>query len=140
MNGWWCTAKEEVLRRQRKRCTKWRPWPDFTSTEFSGKTPATCEECDTQRKTPRKKNKDRPQGPSAVRTPTKRKCKKMEEGEYTTLESPDSQEDEAPVSVTAQHDIVFSAADPRYIRKPDKADGGAEYQAMQCNRTTRLTS
>jgi hypothetical protein len=48
----------------------------------------------------------------------------MEEGEYTTLESPDSQEDEAPVSVTAQHDIVFSAADPRYIEQTDNANGG----------------
>jgi len=48
----------------------------------------------------------------------------MGKGGYATLESPDSQEDEAPVSITVQHDIVFSAADPRYIGQPDNANGG----------------
>ena len=48
----------------------------------------------------------------------------MEKAEYATLESPDSQEDEAPVSVTAQQDIVCSATDPRYIGQPDNANGG----------------
>ena len=124
MNGWWYTAKEEVLRRQCKRCAEWRPWQDFTPTEFSRKEPATCKRCDTQAKTLGKKNKFRPQGPSAARELPKRKCKKMEKGEYAALESPDSQEDEATVSVTAQHDIVFSAADPRYIGQPDNANGG----------------
>ena len=124
MNGWWYTAKEEVLRRQCKRCAEWRPWQDFTPTEFSRKEPATYKRCDTQEKTLGKKNKCRPQGPSAARELPKRKCKKMEKGEYAALESPDSQEDEETVSVTAQHDIVFSAADPRYIGQPDNANGG----------------
>ena len=48
----------------------------------------------------------------------------MKKGEYATMESSDSQEDETLVSVTAQHDIVFSAADPRYIGQPDNANGG----------------
>ena len=48
----------------------------------------------------------------------------MEKEGYTTLESSDSHEDETPVTVTAQHDIVFSTADPRYIGQPDNANGG----------------
>ena len=123
MNGWWYTAKEEVLRRQCNTCVEWRPWLDFTSTKFSCKTHATCKKGQTPGKTLGEKNKRRPHGPSDARTLPKRKCKKMEKGEYASLKSQDSQEDEAPISVTAQHDIIFSAADPRYIGQPDNANG-----------------
>jgi len=122
MNGWWYTAKEEVLRRQCKRCMEWQPWSDFAPTEFSLKIPATCKKCSTQRKSIGRKNKHSSQGPSAVRELPKRKCRKMEREGY--MESSDGQEDETPVSIMAQHDIVFSTADPRYIGQPDNVNGG----------------
>ena len=48
----------------------------------------------------------------------------MQRGEYDGLESLESQQNDAPSSVKVQHDIVFSAADSRYIGQPDNANGG----------------